>query len=120
MKGVIKIFVEEWYLVESGAESVLQLGIGSLHEEDMLVLVWQFFREADEGLLVGLLVGERILFEEVKMVVGVLLDDGSIGQVPDEGVLPVGDGLAVVALTHEQFKYIEVTDAYIDSILFSW
>ena len=104
MKGVIEILIEEGYLVEGGAESVLQFGIGSLHEEDVLVLVWQFFREVDEGLLVGLLIGVGILFEEMKVIVGMLLDYGPVGQVSDDGVLAIGDGLAVVALTHEQFK----------------
>ena len=55
MERVIEVLVEEGYLVEGGAESVLEFGVGSLHEEHVLVLVRQFFGEVDEGLLVGLL-----------------------------------------------------------------
>ena len=38
-KGVIKVLVKQGYLVEGGAKSILKFGIGSLHEEDVLMLI---------------------------------------------------------------------------------
>lgn len=49
----------------------------------MLVFLWEFFGKVDEGLLVGLLIGEGILLEEVERVGGVVLDYRAVGKFAD-------------------------------------
>jgi len=72
---VIEVLIEEGYFIEGRAEGVFELGVGSLEEEDVLMFLWQFFGEVDEGLLVGLLVGEGVFLEEVQGVGGMILDE---------------------------------------------
>ena len=62
LKIVVEEFVEEGYFIEGRAKGVLKFGVCSLEVEGMLVFIGETFRKVDEGLLVGLLVGEGVLF----------------------------------------------------------
>lgn len=100
LESVIKVFVEEWYFVESWAESVLKLCIRSLEIKYMLVLLGKLLRKVYKGLLIGLLVGERVLLYEMKASVWVLSDDCTVWDLPNSRVIARGNVLTLVCLTH--------------------
>jgi hypothetical protein len=63
---VVEVFIEEGYLIKSGAEGVFELSVGSFQEEDVFVLLGKLFGEVYEGLLIGLLVGKGVFLYEMK------------------------------------------------------
>ena len=48
------------------------------------MFVWETLGEVDKGLLVGLLIGKRVLFEEMKFVGVVLLDNRAVWEIFDK------------------------------------
>lgn len=66
---MVEVFIEEGYLIKSGAEGVLELGVGSFQEEDVFVLLGKLFGEVYECLLIGLLVGKGVFLDEMKPTV---------------------------------------------------
>lgn len=97
---MVEVFIEEGYLIKSGAEGVFQLGVGSLQEEDVLVFLWELFGEVYEGLLIGLLVGKGVFLDEMKSSVCSLAHDGAVGDFPHCYVLSRWKALGLVSLTH--------------------
>ena len=78
LERVVEVFIEEGYLVEGGAKSVLQFGVCPLEVEDVLVLFGKLFGEVYEGLLIGLLVGKGIFLDEMETAVLTLAYDGAV------------------------------------------
>lgn len=74
LEGVVDVLEDEDDLVEGGAEGVFGLGGEVLEVEDVLVLVGEFEGVHIEGVLVGLLRGEGVLFEEMQAARLVMLD----------------------------------------------
>lgn len=83
LEGVVEVFIEEGYLIKSGAEGVFELGVGSFQEEDVFVLLGKLLREVYECLLIGLLVGKGVFFDEMKPAVWSLTHDRAIRDFPD-------------------------------------
>lgn len=100
LQSVIKVFVEKWYFVESWAERVLKLCIRSLEVKDMLMFLWKLLGKVYEGLLIGLLVCEWVLFYKMEASIRVLSDNWSISNLPNCHVIAWLGVLALVCLAH--------------------
>ncbi len=105
LQRVVEVLVEEGYFVEGGAEGVFEFGVGAFEVQDVLVLFGQLLGEVDERLLVGLLVRERVLFEEVQSVAARLLHDRTVRRFAEHQVLSARKRLSIAALSHLKIIY---------------
>ena len=79
-KTVVDILEDENNFIKSGAEGIINFGVGLLKREDVIVFSCEFGRELKEGLLKGLLRCVCILLDKVEGLGGGLLVDFANGQ----------------------------------------
>lgn len=108
LESMVEVLIKQRYFVKGGAKGVLKFGVGAFKVQNMLMLFRQLFREVYECLLIGLLVREWVLFEEVKSTAVIFLDDRPIGCLAEDWILSVWQPLTIVALSHFKFNMITV------------